>query len=103
MQAIHRAARIGQKNTVRVYRLFCRDSMDQRILEVSKKKLTLSYILVKPEASTKDEVDDILLFGSQNIMKLYREQIMRNSMEQLKQQLLSEVGELVFTYSDDDI
>lgn len=91
MQAVHRSARIGQKNIVRVYKLFCRNTIDQKILETAKQKLTMSYILVRPLRGAKhqrpepaaggndggsgaddcfvdEELDDILAFGAADIL-----------------------------------
>lgn len=78
IQAMHRVVRIGQKNTVRIYRLFCRDSIDQRILEVAKRKLALSYILVK-SGPQHDDIDEVIKFGSQDIMSLFKDQIAAQS------------------------
>lgn len=48
IQAIYRVARIGQDKIVRVYRLFCRDSIDQKIVERAKQKTTINYIFTRP-------------------------------------------------------
>ncbi|KAH0571162.1 Chromodomain helicase-DNA-binding protein [Spironucleus salmonicida] len=78
LQAMHRAARIGQTQIVRVYKIFCRDTIDQRILERAKQKLSLSYILVKPlqgigKVDDNDNLDDVLAFGCQNILTSFRD------------------------------
>ena len=40
-QALSRAHRIGQKKNVLVYRLICKDSVEERIMEQGKKKMML--------------------------------------------------------------
>lgn len=57
LQAIARAHRIGQTKTVKVYRLICKESVEDQMLERLQKKLYLSYKLNSgaPETSAKKE------------------------------------------------
>ncbi|MGL4855196.1 MAG: SNF2-related protein, partial [Lentisphaeria bacterium] len=45
-QAVDRAYRIGQNNTVFAYRLICRDSVEEKILEIKNRKQALADSLV---------------------------------------------------------
>jgi len=40
-QALSRAHRIGQKSNVLVYRLICKDSVEERMMERAKRKMML--------------------------------------------------------------
>ncbi|CAL5985188.1 Chromodomain_helicase-DNA-binding protein [Hexamita inflata] len=101
IQAIHRSARIGQTKTVHVYKLFCRDSMDQKILERAKKKLSLSYIVVRPmvNQNQNENLDEILAFGCKDIMETFKDQIKSNSMDQLLQ--LDDTEGKVINYTEE--
>ena len=45
VQALNRAHRIGQKNNVMVYRLVCKNSVEERIIEAAKQKLMLDTMM----------------------------------------------------------
>lgn len=45
VQALNRAHRIGQKNNVMVYRLVCKNSVEERIIEAAKRKLMLDTMM----------------------------------------------------------
>ena len=64
-QALSRAHRIGQKNNVIVYRLVSKDSLEERILEQSKRKMMLDTAV---QQNSKEMVLKVLKFGT---MKLF--------------------------------
>ncbi|KAJ5929542.1 hypothetical protein N7454_006492 [Penicillium verhagenii] len=67
MQALSRAHRIGQKNNVLVYHLTTRASVEEKIMERGKKKLTLDHVLIERMEDEEDEEDleSILRHGAQ--------------------------------------
>lgn len=88
IQAFSRAHRIGQKTKVMIYRFVTRNSVEERIAQVAKKKMMLTHLVVRPgiggsaEANknangekksngsmTKKELDDILKFGTEELFK----------------------------------
>jgi len=52
LQAMDRAHRIGQKKTLTVYRLYCENSIEEKILNIQKKKLTIAKTIVNHENTT---------------------------------------------------
>lgn len=46
LQAMARAHRIGQKNTVNIYRLISRDSIEESIFERAKAKMVLEHAII---------------------------------------------------------
>jgi SNF2 family DNA or RNA helicase len=62
-QATDRAHRIGQKKTVSVYRLIAKDSVEEKILQLSDKKRELVTNVLNTDAPmkglTKQDVDDL--------------------------------------------
>ena len=69
-----RAHRIGQQNKVMIYRFVTRDSVEERITQVAKKKMMLTHLIVRPGVGrgpnmSKKELDDILRFGTEEIFK----------------------------------
>jgi SNF2 family DNA or RNA helicase len=46
MQALARAHRIGQANKVMIYRLVTRATVEERILQLAKKKMLLEHLVV---------------------------------------------------------
>ena len=96
IQAFSRAHRIGQQNTVMIYRFVTRNSVEERIAQVAKKKMMLTHLVVRPgmgstvassvaapndksgasadkklsaQAMSKKELDDILRFGTEDLFK----------------------------------
>ncbi|EDV24353.1 uncharacterized protein TRIADDRAFT_27056, partial [Trichoplax adhaerens] len=74
IQAFSRAHRIGQSNKVMIYRFVTRFSVEERITQVAKKKMMLTHLIVRPGlgssqsgALTKQELDDILKFGTKEL------------------------------------
>jgi hypothetical protein len=57
-----------------IYRFVTRDSVEERITQVAKKKMMLTHLVVRPEAGrgtnmSKKELDDILRFGTEDLFK----------------------------------
>ncbi|CAG2163515.1 unnamed protein product, partial [Oppiella nova] len=77
IQALSRAHRIGQANKVMIYRFVTRGSVEERITHVAKKKMMLTHLVVRPgmgqnknqAAMSKQELDDILKFGTEELFK----------------------------------
>eukprot|EP00053_Salpingoeca_punica_P019998 m.205742 g.205742 ORF g.205742 m.205742 type:complete len:1395 (-) comp17765_c0_seq1:329-4513(-) len=77
IQAFSRAHRIGQSNKVMIYRFVTRGSVEERIVELAKRKMMLTHLVVgsmaaKSATLTKDELEDILRFGTAD---LFAEQV----------------------------
>nr|CAD1819092.1 unnamed protein product [Ananas comosus var. bracteatus] len=66
IQAMNRAHRIGQSSRLLVYRLVVRASVEERILQLAKKKLMLDQLFVNKSESQK-EVEDILRWGTEEL------------------------------------
>lgn len=66
IQAMNRAHRIGQSKRLLVYRLVVRASVEERILQLAKKKLVLDQLFVNKSGSPK-EVEDILKWGTEEL------------------------------------
>lgn len=66
IQAMNRAHRIGQSNRLLVYRLVVRASVEERILQLAKKKLVLDQLFVN-KSGTPKEVEDILKWGTEEL------------------------------------
>ena len=76
IQALSRAHRIGQQNRVLIYRFVSRNTVEERITEVAKKKMMLTELVIhrgmgseKQESLSKKEVSDILKFGAEELFK----------------------------------
>ncbi|KAL2919633.1 ATP-dependent DNA helicase Hrp3 [Polyrhizophydium stewartii] len=91
LQAIARAHRIGQKNTVNVYRFLSKDTIEEDIIERAKRKMVLEYSIIKTMDTSgegimtkggkkssggngsgnisNEELQRILKFGAQNLFK----------------------------------
>ena len=57
-----------------IYRFVTRDSVEERITQVAKKKMMLTHLVVRPGAGrgtnmSKKELDDILRFGTEDLFK----------------------------------
>ncbi|XVF00483.1 hypothetical protein REPUB_Repub04eG0004900 [Reevesia pubescens] len=66
IQAMNRAHRIGQSKRLLVYRLVVRASVEERILQLARKKLMLDQLFVNKSGSQK-EVEDILRWGTEQL------------------------------------
>jgi chromodomain-helicase-DNA-binding protein 4 len=75
IQAFSRAHRIGQKNKVMIYRFVTRNSVEERITTVAKKKMLLTHLVVragigqKGPTMSKTELDDVLRWGTEELFK----------------------------------
>ncbi|KAL0268514.1 UNVERIFIED_CONTAM: hypothetical protein PYX00_010429 [Menopon gallinae] len=75
IQAFSRAHRIGQSNKVMIYRFVTRNSVEERVTQVAKRKMMLTHLVVRPGMGgknanfTKQELDDILRFGTEELFK----------------------------------
>merc|ERR1719350_1114609 len=75
IQAFSRAHRLGQKNKVMIYRFVTRNTVEERVTQVAKKKMMLTHLVVQagPAGSkaslSKREIDDILKFGTEELFK----------------------------------
>jgi chromodomain-helicase-DNA-binding protein 4 len=75
IQAFSRAHRIGQKKRVMIYRFVTRNSVEERITSVAKKKMLLTHLVVragigqKGPAMSKNELDDVLRWGTEELFK----------------------------------
>ena len=74
IQALSRAHRIGQKNKVMIYRFVTRNTVEERVTQVAKKKMMLTHLVVQPGMSgqgksnlSKKDIDDILKFGTEEL------------------------------------
>lgn len=66
IQAMNRAHRIGQSKRLLVYRLVVRASVEERILQLAKKKLMLDQLFVNKSGSQK-EIEGILKWGTEEL------------------------------------
>ncbi|XP_069466380.1 chromodomain-helicase-DNA-binding protein 5 isoform X2 [Ambystoma mexicanum] len=75
IQAFSRAHRIGQNRKVMIYRFVTRASVEERITQVAKRKMMLTHLVVRPGlgsksgSMSKQELDDILKFGTEELFK----------------------------------
>ncbi|KAJ2932680.1 hypothetical protein H1R20_g4415, partial [Candolleomyces eurysporus] len=69
LQAIARAYRYGQKKTCLVFKLMVKDSAEERIMQIGKKKLVLDHLIVQKmdddEDSPGENMESILTYGAQ--------------------------------------
>ncbi|XP_029023536.1 chromodomain-helicase-DNA-binding protein 4a isoform X1 [Betta splendens] len=75
IQAFSRAHRIGQNRKVMIYRFVTKASVEERITQVAKRKMMLTHLVVRPGLGSKtgslskQELDDILKFGTEELFK----------------------------------
>ncbi|XP_024359262.1 CHD3-type chromatin-remodeling factor PICKLE isoform X2 [Physcomitrium patens] len=73
LQAMARAHRLGQQNKVMIFRLVTRGTIEERMMQMTKKKMVLEHLVVgrmKKENINQEELDDILRYGA---MELFSE------------------------------
>ncbi|MCO5562276.1 hypothetical protein L7F22_015901 [Adiantum nelumboides] len=68
IQAMNRAHRIGQSKRLLVYRLVVKASVEERILQLAKRKLMLDHLFANKSGSQK-EVEDILKWGTEELFQ----------------------------------
>lgn len=69
LQAISRAHRIGQNNMVLILRLMTRLTVEEKVLQIGKKKMALEHVVVERmkenEEDKVEDIEDILKFGAE--------------------------------------
>ncbi|KAK2710509.1 hypothetical protein QYM36_011889, partial [Artemia franciscana] len=77
IQAFARAHRIGQTNKVMIYRFVTRNSVEEKIVQLAKKKMMLTHLVVRSAPGgtpgktgfSKQELENILKFGTEELFK----------------------------------
>ncbi|KAK6912519.1 Chromo domain [Dillenia turbinata] len=70
LQAMARAHRLGQTNKVMIYRLISRGTIEERMMQMTKKKMVLEHLVVgrlKAQNINQEELDDIIRYGSKEL------------------------------------
>ncbi|KAJ7966246.1 CHD3-type chromatin-remodeling factor PICKLE [Quillaja saponaria] len=70
LQAMARAHRLGQTNKVMIYRLVTRGTIEERMMQLTKKKMVLEHLVVgrlKAQNINQEELDDIIRYGSKEL------------------------------------
>lgn len=70
LQAMARAHRLGQTNKVMIYRLVTRGTIEERMMQMTKKKMVLEHLVVgklKTQNINQEELDDIIRYGSKEL------------------------------------
>ncbi|XP_020208331.1 CHD3-type chromatin-remodeling factor PICKLE [Cajanus cajan] len=70
LQAMARAHRLGQTNKVMIYRLITRGTIEERMIQMTKKKMVLEHLVVgrlKAQNINQEELDDIVRYGSKEL------------------------------------
>ncbi|KAI8376843.1 P-loop containing nucleoside triphosphate hydrolase protein [Blakeslea trispora] len=69
LQAISRAHRIGQTKMVLIYRLMTRLTIEEKVLQIGKKKMALEHVVVErmrgDEEEKLEDIESILKFGTE--------------------------------------
>ncbi|TQN70667.1 Chromatin remodeling factor mit1 [Colletotrichum shisoi] len=66
IQAISRAHRIGQKNKVLCFQLMTKNSAEEKIMQIGRKKMALDHVLIEAmdDEGEPDDLESILKFGA---------------------------------------
>ncbi|KAG8093796.1 hypothetical protein GUJ93_ZPchr0012g21180 [Zizania palustris] len=70
LQAMARAHRLGQTNKVMIYRLVSRGTIEERMMQLTKKKMVLEHLVVGRLTKAnivQEELDDIIRHGSKEL------------------------------------
>ncbi|CAK9216882.1 unnamed protein product [Sphagnum troendelagicum] len=70
LQAMARAHRLGQTNKVMIFRLVTRGTIEERMMQLTKKKMVLEHLVVgrmKTQVLNQEELDDILRYGAKEL------------------------------------
>uniref|UniRef100_A0A915K1V0 Helicase C-terminal domain-containing protein n=1 Tax=Romanomermis culicivorax TaxID=13658 RepID=A0A915K1V0_ROMCU len=85
IQAFSRAHRIGQSRKVMVFRFVTRNSVEERVATVAKKKMMLTHLVVRPGMGgnrstqmSKSELDEVLRWGTEELFKEEEESFKEN-------------------------
>ncbi|URD94467.1 CHD3-type chromatin-remodeling factor [Musa troglodytarum] len=68
LQAMARAHRLGQTNKVMIYRLITRGTIEERMMQMTKKKMILEHLVVGRLKAQNEELDDIIRYGSKELL-----------------------------------
>jgi superfamily II DNA or RNA helicase len=72
IQALSRAHRIGQKQKVLVFQLMVRDSVEEKIMQIGRKKMALDHVLIERmdrEDDAGEDLESILRHGAQALFE----------------------------------
>ena len=72
MQALSRAHRIGQEKKVLVFQLITRDSVEEKIMQIGKKKMSLDHVLIdqmEEEEGNNVDLESILRHGAEALFQ----------------------------------
>lgn len=72
IQALSRAHRIGQKNKVLVFQIMTRDSVEEKIMQIGRRKMALDHVLIESmdrEDDAGDDLESILRHGAQALFE----------------------------------
>ncbi|EXJ88823.1 hypothetical protein A1O3_01887 [Capronia epimyces CBS 606.96] len=72
IQALSRAHRIGQKNKVLVFQLMTRNSAEEKIMQIGRKKMALDHVLIErmdKEDDAGEDLESILKHGAQALFE----------------------------------
>ena len=73
IQAQARAHRLGQSKEVMIYRLVMRATVEERMVEVAKRKMVLEHLVVskggREEALKQEEIDDVIRYGVEELFQ----------------------------------
>ncbi|KAL8214582.1 hypothetical protein R6Q57_004031 [Mikania cordata] len=81
LQAMARAHRLGQKNKVMIFRLITRGTIEERMMEMTKKKMVLEHLVVgklKNQNINQEELDDIIRYGSKELFADENDETMKS-------------------------
>ncbi|KAE9588990.1 hypothetical protein Lal_00012672 [Lupinus albus] len=70
LQAMARAHRLGQTNKVMIFRLITRGTIEERMMQLTKKKMVLEHLVVgrlKAQNINQEELNDIISYGSKEL------------------------------------
>ncbi|WVY90000.1 hypothetical protein V8G54_035514 [Vigna mungo] len=70
LQAMARSHRHGQKKKVMIYRLIARGTIEERMIQLTKKKMVLEHLVVgrlQAENIKQEELDDIVRYGAEEL------------------------------------
>ncbi|KAM7258418.1 hypothetical protein ACFE04_014159 [Oxalis oulophora] len=81
LQAMARAHRLGQTNKVMIYRLVNRGTIEERMMQMTKKKMVLEHLVVgrlKAQNVKQEELNDIIRYGSKELFTDENDEAMKS-------------------------